>query len=132
MADLDMFSCQNPSCSYFGRRGAGNLSVCGRYGKQRRRLLYCNSCKSRFSERKGTALFDSRLPEDRVQAIFQHIAEGCSVRETAQLAGVSKDTVVRYRHRAEQQALADPSEEGASLPEASEAVQSKQDTTTSS
>jgi LacI family transcriptional regulator len=104
MPDLDMFCCQNRSCSYFGRRAAGNLSVCGHYGKQQRRLLYCNNCKSRFSERKGTALFDSRLPEDKVQAIFEHIARGCSARETAELVGVSKDTVLRYRHRAVQEA----------------------------
>jgi LacI family transcriptional regulator len=128
MTDLDMFCCQNHSCSYFGLRGAGTLSVCGHYGKQKRRLLYCNCCKTRFSERKGTSLFDSRLPEDKVQAIFQHIARGCSVRETALLVGVSKDTVARYRLRAGQQVPAGPSEEEASLPEAPSVIQCNQDT----
>jgi LacI family transcriptional regulator len=100
MTDLDALCCQNSACSHFGQLGAGNLSVCARYGKDQRRLLYCKSCKVRFSERKGTSLFDSRLPAEKVEAIFHHIAQGCSVRETARLVGVSKDTVLRYRHRA--------------------------------
>jgi LacI family transcriptional regulator len=103
MDDLAMFSCQNPSCSDYGRPGAGNLSVCARYGKQQRRLLYCKTCKARFSERKGTAMFDSRLPEDKAEAILQLLAAGHGIRETARLVGVSKDTVLRYGVRARQQ-----------------------------
>lgn len=99
-----MFSCQNPSCADYGLHEAGNLSVCARYGKQRRRLLYCKTCKARFSERKGTALFDSRLPEDKAAAILRYLAEGHGVRKTARLVGVSKDTVVRYGARARQRA----------------------------
>jgi transposase-like protein len=102
---LALFSCQNPACSDYGRSGAGNLSVCALYGKQQRRLLYCKTCKARFSERKGTALFDSRLPEDKAAAILQHLADGHGVRKTARLVGVSKDTVLRYSTRARQQAL---------------------------
>ena len=37
--DLDRFCCQNPDCPDYGRRGAGNLSVCGHYGKAQHRLL---------------------------------------------------------------------------------------------
>jgi hypothetical protein len=63
MDDLSRFCCQNPECPLHGRRDAGNLSVCDRYGKDNRiRLLYCKACKARFSERKGTPLFDCRLP----------------------------------------------------------------------
>jgi transposase-like protein len=96
MDDLSMFCCQDHDCSDYGKRGHGNLTVCGRYGPQRRRLLYCKSCKARFSERKGTPLFDTRLPEATVIAILAHIAEGCGVRKTSRLVGVSKDTVVRF------------------------------------
>ena len=60
------------------------------------RLLYCKSCKARFSERKGTPLFDSHLAEDKVRALLAHNAEGCGVRKTSRLVGVSKDTVSRY------------------------------------
>ena len=96
MDDLARFCCQNADCALHGRRGAGNLSVCDRYGKQHHiRLLYCNACKARFSEFKGTPLFNSKLPHDKVLAILQHLADGCGVRQTARLVGVNKDTVTR-------------------------------------
>lgn len=97
MDDLSAFCCQNPECSDYGKRGEGNLSVSMRYGPdKKRRMLYCSTCKSRFSERKGTPLFDTRLPEEKVVSILAHIAEGCGVRKTGRLVGVSKDTVTRY------------------------------------
>jgi transposase-like protein len=100
MDDLHAFCCQNPDCPDFGQRGQGNLTICGRYGRHQRRLLYCRTCKDRFSERKGTPLFDTRLPEAQVIAVLHHLAEGCGVRQTGRLVGVSKDTVVRYSLRA--------------------------------
>jgi transposase-like protein len=97
MDDLTAFCCQNPACHDFGHRGHGNLTVCMRYGQQQQhRLLYCKTCKQRFSDRKGTPFFDGRLPHDKVLAVLHHLAEGCGVRQTARLVGVSKDTVVRY------------------------------------
>jgi transposase-like protein len=100
MDDLSVFCCQNQDCPDYGRRGHGNLSVCMRYGPHQRRLLYCKSCKARFSERKGTPLFDTRLTPEKVVAVLHHLAEGCGVRQTSRLCGVSKDTVVRYAVRA--------------------------------
>ena len=100
MDDLSRFCCQNQECPDYGQRGHGNLTVCMRYGPQQRRLLYCRTCKDRFSERKGTPLFDTRLPADQAVAVLQHIAEGVGVRKTSRLVGVSKDTVVRYSLRA--------------------------------
>jgi hypothetical protein len=85
--DLDRFCCQNPDCPDHGRRGAGNLSVCGHYGRAHHRLLYCRTCKARSSEFKGTPLFNSKLPHDTVLAILQHLADGCGVRQTAQTFG---------------------------------------------
>jgi LacI family transcriptional regulator len=96
MDDLQRFCCQNPDCSLYGQRGRGNLSVCARYGKAgQHRLLYCNACKYRFSERKATPLFDCRLPPDKVLGVLRHLADGCGIRQTARLVGVCKDTVVR-------------------------------------
>ena len=96
MDDLSIFCCQNHACADFGKRGHGNLTVCARYGPQKRRLLNCRTCKARFSERKGTPLFDTRLPEDKVVAVLAYIAEGVGTRKTGRLVGVNKDTVVRY------------------------------------
>jgi transposase-like protein len=94
--DLSRFCCQNPDCPEHGRRGHGNLTVCGRYGQHQRRLLYCKTCKARFSERKGTPLFDSRLPDDKALAVLAHLADGCGVRQTSRLVNVGKNTVARF------------------------------------
>jgi LacI family transcriptional regulator len=98
--DLSGFCCLKPDCPDYGRRGQGNLTVSLRYGGHRRRLLRCRTCKARFSERKGTPLFDARLPQEKVVALLQYLAEGVGVREISRLLGVSKDTVVRYRAKA--------------------------------
>jgi transposase-like protein len=94
--DLSAFCCQNPKCPDYGRRGHGNLTVPMRYGTARRRLLRCKTCKTRFSERKGTPLFQAQLAEEKVVAVLEHIAEGVGVRKTSRLVGVNKNTVIRY------------------------------------
>ena len=97
MDDLSRFCCQNSECVDYGKRGGENLSVCDRYGPNRqRRMLYCKTCKARFSERKGTPLFRAQLPEPEIVSLLEHIAEGCGVRKTSRLVGVNKDTVTRY------------------------------------
>jgi LacI family transcriptional regulator len=98
--DLDRFCCQNPDCLHPGRRGAGDLSVCGHYGQAHHRLLYCDACEARFSEFKGTPLFNSKPPHDKVLAILQHLADGGGVRRTARSVGVNQDTVTRLALRA--------------------------------
>jgi len=96
MDDLSRFCCQNAVCPLYRQRNAGNLSVRDRYGKhQQIRLLFCNACKSRFSERKGTPLSHSCLPPDKVVCVLQHLVEGNGVRQTERLAGVHRDTVMR-------------------------------------
>ena len=97
MDDLARFCCLNLECPDYGRRGGENLSVCDRYGKDKqRRLLYCCSCKARFSERKGTPLFRARLPEETILSVLDHVQEGCGVRKTSRLVRVNRETVTRY------------------------------------
>src|SRR3954470_15392073 len=99
--DLSTFCCQKPSCPDYGKRGAGNLSVCDRIGKAGQyRLLYCRSCKARFSERKGTVFFNSRMPPATVVSILAHVQEGVGMRKTGRLVGVKQDAVIRYARRA--------------------------------
>ena len=97
MDDLSQFCCLNSHCPDLGRRGAGNLTVTGRLGKDRQfRLLYCRTCQRRFSERKGTPLYRAHLPEDKALSILEHLNEGCGVLKTARLVKVHPDTVSRY------------------------------------
>ena len=106
MDDLSRFCCQNSQCPDYGRRGAGNLTVCAHYGRRQRRLLYCRTCKARFSERKGTPFFDARLPEEKVVSVLEHIVEGCGLRQTSRLTGVNRNTVGRLSPLAGEQAKA--------------------------
>jgi transposase-like protein len=97
MDELSRFCCQDPDCPDYGKRAHGNLTVTGHYGKtQQHRLLYCRTCKARFSERKGTPLFGSCLAEDKAIDLIRHLADRNGVRATARLVGVHRDTVVRY------------------------------------
>ena len=73
MDDLSRFCCLNSECPEYGKRGVGNLTVTSRYGPHKeRRMLRCNACKARFSERKGTPLFDTRLPPEKVESVLEH------------------------------------------------------------
>ena len=97
MDDLSRFCCQNPNCPDHGKRDRGNLSVCMWFGQTvRRRLLYCRTCKGRFSERKGTPFFQSRLSQEKTIQVLAHLAEGCGLRQTSRLVSVNRNTVGRY------------------------------------
>jgi transposase-like protein len=121
MDDLSQFCCLNSRCTDFGRRDAGNLTVTGRLGKHRQyRLLYCRTCRDRFSERKGTPLYRAHLPEEAVASILEHITEGCGVLKTARLVKVHPDTVSRYTRAAGEQAAAAHDELVARSPETRE------------
>jgi IS1 family transposase len=121
MDDLSRFCCLNSRCPDFGCRGAANLTVTGRLGKSRQfRLLYCRTCRARFSERKGTPLYRAHLPEDKVASILEHITEGCGILKTARLVKVHPDTVSRYGRAAGEQARAAHDELVARSPETRE------------
>src|SRR3954452_261449 len=121
MDDLSRFCCLNSRCPDFGRRDARNLTVTGRLGKSGQfRLLYCRTCRARFSERKGTPLYRSHLPEDKVNSILEHITEGCGVLKTARLVKVHPDTVSRYTRAAGEHARAAHDELVARSPETRE------------
>jgi transposase-like protein len=97
MEDLSRFCRQQPDCPDYGKRGHGNLTVRGHHGKaQPIRLLYCRTCKARFSERKETPLFRSALAPEKALAVVEHLAERNGVRATSRPVGVHRDTVVRY------------------------------------
>ena len=104
MDDLSRFCCLNVDCRDHGKRNHGNLTVPARYGPNKTRVLRCSTCKTRFSERKGTALYGARLPAEKAVAVLAHVAEGVGTRKTARLLGVHKDTVTGYIRRAGQHA----------------------------
>lgn len=97
MHSLDDLCCLNSQCPKYGQRGAGNLRWHGWSGPKAHdiRLVYCRTCRTRFSERKGTALSQCRLPLEKAVVVLQHVAEGSGVRATSRLTGVHRDTISR-------------------------------------
>jgi IS1 family transposase len=92
---LATLACINPDCHYVGRPGQGNLAIRKVYGKDHMRLLCCRSCHEAFSERRNTALFNTKVSEAKAEDIIDHLDEGCSVRATSRLTKVAKATVAR-------------------------------------
>jgi len=62
--------------------------------------LRCTVCGKSFSERAGTPLFRSRLPEAKAVPIAQHLADGTGMRPTSRRCGVSLNSVLRFAGRA--------------------------------
>lgn len=90
---VEELCCVNADCADRGRRGAGNVAVRNGKGGGRWRVLRCSTCKTEFSERKGTVLWGTRMAPERAADIASHLKEGCGIRKTARLAGASKDGV---------------------------------------
>lgn len=88
-------ACTALKCPQRGVTGAGNVIVRRTYGPDSIRFLNCRACKAQFSERRGTPLFDLRLPKAKIVDVVKHLAEGIGVRKTARLTGVSRDSVGR-------------------------------------
>ena len=85
--------CTNPGCRDCGKCNGGNLTVrAGKTGGRWRSIL-CTTCGQLFSERKGTPLWGTRMSPELVEAIAQHLQEGCGIRKTSRLVGASKDGV---------------------------------------
>ena len=92
---LEILACKNAECELFGKQNQGNLRVRKVYGRDQIRFLRCAECKEEFSERKGTALWNCKIGEERAIAVAEHLGEGCSFKSTARLLRVDPDTVRR-------------------------------------
>lgn len=92
---LASLTCVNHECQAYGERDKGNLSVRKVYGKDEIRYLKCRVCGSEFSERKGTALWNTKVREHKAVAIAEQLSEGTSYKGTARLTRSSLETVRR-------------------------------------
>jgi hypothetical protein len=96
---LDRLAGVNERCERYGpaapRGHPQNLTVRKVYGKDQLRYLRCRVCRAEFSERKRTALWNSKIREGKAVAVAEHLAEGCSLKGTARLVKVDASTVRR-------------------------------------
>jgi len=85
----------NEKCEVYGEGGRGNLKVRKVYGKERIRYLRCKECGKEFSERKGTALWNSKISTEKFAGVVEHLSEGVSLSGTSRLCKVHHETVKR-------------------------------------
>src|SRR5258707_1224840 len=92
---LETLACVNEHCELYGWAGLNNLTVRKTYGKDQLRYLRCRCCGKEFSERKGTALWNTKVPEEKAVAVAEHLAEGCSLSATVRRGKVQPSVVRR-------------------------------------
>jgi IS1 family transposase len=97
---LDTLACVNERCTLYGQPGQNNLTIRKTYGQDAIRYLRCGCCGAEFSERKNTALWNTKVTEDKAIAVADHLAEGCSLKATARLAKVHPSVVRRLNGKA--------------------------------
>jgi IS1 family transposase/transposase-like protein len=88
-------ACVNERCESYGQKGQNNLTVRKIYGKEGIRYLRCQCCGKEFSERKRTALWNTKVTEEKAIAVAEHLGEGCSLKATARLVKVNASVVRR-------------------------------------
>ena len=93
--DLDTLACVNAECPLFRQAGQSTLVIRKVYGRDAIRLLRCRTCGEEFSERRGTDLFNTKVPEAKAVEIIDHLTDGCGVRSTARLTKVCREIVAR-------------------------------------
>jgi transposase-like protein/IS1 family transposase len=98
---LESLACVVPDCKLYGQPGKGNLTVRKVYGKHDKiRYIRCSECQEEFSERKNTALWNCKIPEEKAISVTEHLSEGNSIKGTARLVRVDPSTVRRLNKRA--------------------------------
>ena len=100
------FSCPNPQCARFNCPGEGNIVHRSWTGTHKHiERLRCIVCDREFSEREGTLMARSKLPEDTVIRLMKCQRWGVCDAGTADICAVDLKTVHRFQrvaaHRAE-------------------------------
>lgn len=99
------FSCPNPGCAWFNRPGVGNIAHRAWTGKRQQiERLRCMVCTHEFSEREGTLMARSKLPEETVERLLKCQRWGVCDAGTADICGVDIKTVHRFQRVAAQRA----------------------------
>jgi hypothetical protein len=88
------FSCPNPHCARFNRPGEGNIAHRSWTGTHKHiERLRCTVCDREFSEREGTWMARSKLPEDTVIRLVQCQRWGVCEEGTADICAGDLKTV---------------------------------------
>lgn len=92
---MESLACLNDKCEDYEKSGLENLTIRKVYGKYQIRYLRCKSCGKEFSERKGTAQWNSKISPKKFEEVAEHIVEGNTVSSIVRLCKVHHETVER-------------------------------------
>jgi hypothetical protein len=92
---LETLACTNPTCQANANLGNGNLTVRKTYGRDRIRYLRRKTYGYEFSERKNTALWNTKISETQAATMADCLANKNSPKATVRISNVSKSTVIR-------------------------------------
>jgi hypothetical protein len=99
------FSCPNPTCRLCNQANAGNVVHRSWTGKHKHiERLRCTLCGCEFSEREGTLMARSKLPEATVEQLLKCQRWGVCDEGTADICAVALKTVHRFQRVAAQRA----------------------------
>jgi transposase-like protein len=100
------FSCPHPHCARFNRPNEGNIAHRSWTGThQHIARLHCTACGREFSEREGTLMARSKLPEATVIQLVKCQRWGVCDEGTADICAVDLKTVYRFQRVAAQRAV---------------------------
>jgi transposase-like protein len=91
--ELTKYWCPRKDCKDYGKTGKGNIIIKEKYGKEKRYLLKCRTCKHCFSETRGTAFFCLHAPKEEVLRVLAMLPEKGSIRGLARATNHSQDTI---------------------------------------
>jgi transposase-like protein len=98
--DWESLYCPNRRCRYYGRPFLqGQLVKNGSSHGQKQAL--CGACETCVSIRYGTAYLDLHAEPAIFETAVRALAEGNSIRATARIVQVDKDTVCAWLDRAQ-------------------------------
>ena len=90
----------------YEQSGQENLVIRKEYGTDQIRYLRCRECRSEFSERKNTALWNSKVSESKAIAVAEQLAEGNSLNSIVRTVKVDVSTVKRLQMKVGQHSQA--------------------------
>jgi IS1 family transposase len=94
----DTCYCRSLRCRFYGKVGASSRLVFRDWHDGAARFR-CTSCGSLINARAGTAYAGIRTDEGIYESGAKHLAEGTSIRATARLLNLDKDTVCHWLPR---------------------------------
>jgi hypothetical protein len=99
--DWDTLYCPNRACRYYGKRFPQSLLV--KNGAMRRqKQALCRACGRSIALNWGTAYFELDSDPAIFETAVRALAEGVSLRSTARIVQIDKDTSCVWLHRAAQ------------------------------